>query len=224
MCSLLIPARVLCAASAAHQKLHSVDGFPVRDSDGLVLIGLSVCWGARDAYYMSLQQEQSKGNTHTHLHICTSSHPKSVSSVQSVFTPPSGLSASLAPPPLDDDLPVSERLAQVKTCLNRTSDVHRGGVVVTYDIIQVYKTLVQSCGISLEGNCEDPKVTHQQFTHISTRTCHENGQNLYCFDKNLSENVRNKFPSSTSTIGRLLAVGPWRRGKDSTQHGDRLLS
>ncbi|KAE8300121.1 DNA polymerase theta [Larimichthys crocea] len=116
-------------ASAAHQKLHSVDGFPVRDSDGLVLIGLSVCWGARDAYYMSLQQEQSKG-----------------------------LSASLAPPPLDDDLPVSERLAQVKTCLNRTSDVHRGGVVVTYDIIQVYKTLVQSCGISLEGNCEDPKV------------------------------------------------------------------
>ncbi|TMS23633.1 DNA polymerase theta [Larimichthys crocea] len=48
-------------ASAAHQKLHSVDGFPVRDSDGLVLIGLSVCWGARDAYYMSLQQEQRKG-------------------------------------------------------------------------------------------------------------------------------------------------------------------
>ncbi|KAG8014817.1 DNA polymerase theta [Nibea albiflora] len=116
-------------ASAAHQKLHSVDGVPVRDSDGLVLIGLSVCWGARDAYYMSLQQEQSKG-----------------------------LSASLAPPPLDDDLPVSERLAQVKTCLSRPLDGHRGGVVVTHDIIQVYKRLVQSCGISLEGNCEDPKV------------------------------------------------------------------
>ncbi|XP_059194228.1 DNA polymerase theta [Centropristis striata] len=116
-------------ASAAHQKLHRDDGFPVRDSDGLVLIGLSVCWGARDAYYMSLQKEQSKG-----------------------------LSSSLAPPPLDEDLSVSERLQQVKTCLSRSPAGHRGGVVVTYDIIQAYKTLVLSCGISLEGNCEDPKV------------------------------------------------------------------
>ncbi|KAI3353239.1 hypothetical protein L3Q82_019782, partial [Scortum barcoo] len=116
-------------ASAAHQKLHGVDGFPVRNSDGLVLIGLSVCWGARDAYYMSLQQKQSKG-----------------------------MSSSLAPPPLDDDLPVSERLAQVRTCLSGPSACHRGGVVAAYDIIQVYKTLVLSCGISLEGNCEDPKV------------------------------------------------------------------
>ncbi|XP_045902735.1 DNA polymerase theta isoform X2 [Micropterus dolomieu] len=116
-------------ASAAHQKLQRVDGFPVRDSDGLVLIGLSVCWGARDAYYISLQQEQSRG-----------------------------LSSSLAPPPLDDDLPVSERLRQVKTCLSEPSACHGGGVVVTYDIIEVYKMLVLSCGISLEGNCEDPKV------------------------------------------------------------------
>uniref|UniRef100_A0A3B5B572 DNA polymerase theta n=1 Tax=Stegastes partitus TaxID=144197 RepID=A0A3B5B572_9TELE len=94
---------------------------------GLVLIGLSVCWGARDAYYISLQQEQS-------------------------------LSSSLAPPPLDDDLPVSERLLQVKSCLSRQSAEHEVRVVVTYDIIQVYKTLVLSCGISLEGDCEDPKV------------------------------------------------------------------
>uniref|UniRef100_A0A4W6BJQ6 DNA polymerase theta n=1 Tax=Lates calcarifer TaxID=8187 RepID=A0A4W6BJQ6_LATCA len=112
---------------AARQKLNRTDGFPVRDSDGLVLIGLSVCWGARDSYYISLQQEQS-------------------------------LSSSLAPPPLDDDLPVSERLGQVRSCLSRPSAGLRGGVVVTYDIIQVYKTLVLSCGISLAGNCEDPKV------------------------------------------------------------------
>ncbi|XP_034713616.1 DNA polymerase theta isoform X2 [Etheostoma cragini] len=116
-------------ASATNQELHRANGFPVRDSDGLVLIGLSVCWGARDAYYISLQQEQSKG-----------------------------LSSSLAPPPLDDNLPVSERLRLVKTCLSRPAAGHRGGVVVTYDIIQVYKMLVLSCSISLEGNCEDPKV------------------------------------------------------------------
>uniref|UniRef100_A0A7N5ZTI1 DNA-directed DNA polymerase n=1 Tax=Anabas testudineus TaxID=64144 RepID=A0A7N5ZTI1_ANATE len=116
---------------AAHQNPNRADGFPVRDSDGLVIIGLSVCWGARDAYYISLQKEQNKGN---------------------------GLSSSLAPPPLDDDLPVNERLEQVKTCLSRPSAGHRGGVVITYDIIQVYKRLVLGCGISLEGNCEDPKV------------------------------------------------------------------
>lgn len=48
-------------ASAAHQRLHGVDGIPVRDSDGLVLVGLAVCWGSRDSYYVSLQQEQSAG-------------------------------------------------------------------------------------------------------------------------------------------------------------------
>ncbi|KAM3864859.1 DNA polymerase theta [Diretmus argenteus] len=112
-----------------HQTLHGADGFPVRGSEGQVVIGLSVCWGARDAYYISLQQKQS-----------------------------TGLSSSLAPPPVDAYLPVSERLRQVKACLSRPLVGHAGGVVVTYDIIRVYKTLVLSCGISLEGHCEDPKV------------------------------------------------------------------
>uniref|UniRef100_A0A665WQY9 DNA-directed DNA polymerase n=1 Tax=Echeneis naucrates TaxID=173247 RepID=A0A665WQY9_ECHNA len=112
---------------AAHQKLNQTDGFPVRDSDGLVLIGLSVCWGARDAYYISLQQDQS-------------------------------LSLSLAPPPLDDNLPVSKRLERVQACLSRSLRGPKQGAIVTYDIIQVYKTLVLGCGISLKGSCEDPKV------------------------------------------------------------------
>ncbi|XP_017263452.1 DNA polymerase theta [Kryptolebias marmoratus] len=115
-------------ASAAHQKPNPTDGFPIRDDEGLVLIGLSVCWGSRDAYYICLQQEQSKG-----------------------------LSSSLAPPPLDDELPVSKRLEQVKVCLGEQS-AGRVRVAVTYDIIKVYKALVLSCGISLEGNCEDLKV------------------------------------------------------------------
>ncbi|XP_041839070.1 DNA polymerase theta isoform X2 [Melanotaenia boesemani] len=113
----------------AHQKSNMADGFPVRDDEGLVLIGLSVCWGARDAYYISLQQEQSKG-----------------------------LSASLAPPPLDEDLSVSERLEQVRVCLSGQSAGNEVHVVVAYDIIRMYKTLVRSCNISLERNCEDPKV------------------------------------------------------------------
>lgn len=54
---------------------------------------------------------------------------------------------------------MSERLNQLKACLSRPLAARKGGVIVTYDIIQVYKTLVLSCGISLEGNCEDPKVS-----------------------------------------------------------------
>lgn len=46
----------------------------------------------------------------------------------------------------------------MKTCLSQPLANRKRGVVVTYDIIQVYKVLVLSCGISLEGNCEDPKV------------------------------------------------------------------
>ncbi|XP_054633899.1 DNA polymerase theta isoform X2 [Dunckerocampus dactyliophorus] len=110
-----------------HQKLHGADGFPVRGSDGSVLIGLSICWGARDAYYISFQREQSQG-----------------------------LSLSLAPPALDESLSVGERLEHVKGRLSRPSA--KGSVVVTYDIIQAYKMLVLSCDVSLEENCEDPKV------------------------------------------------------------------
>lgn len=59
----------------------------------------------------------------------------------------------------------------MRACLSRPSAGLRGGVVVTYDIIQVYKTLVLSCGISLAGNCEDPKVRQRNqkctvFIHI----------------------------------------------------------
>lgn len=63
---------VSCLASAGHQRLHRVDGIPVRDSDGLVLVGLAVCWGSRDSYYISLQQEQSIGkDADIHAHSLT---------------------------------------------------------------------------------------------------------------------------------------------------------
>lgn len=139
-----------CAASTANQKLNRPDGFPVRNDEGLVLIGLSVCWGARDAYYISLQEEQSKG-TYTMLANYSFFYIKPI-------IHPSGLSSSLAPPPLDDDLAVTERLEQVKVCLGGQPAGNKVHDVVAYDIIRVYKRLVLSCGISLEGNCEDPMV------------------------------------------------------------------
>uniref|UniRef100_A0A672JB02 DNA polymerase theta n=1 Tax=Salarias fasciatus TaxID=181472 RepID=A0A672JB02_SALFA len=131
------------------QKLNTANGFPVRGREDVVLIGLSVCWGARDAYYVSLQEEQS-------------------------------LSASLAPPPLDVSLPVSERLQQAKACLSRQSGDGAMRVLVAHDIIQVYKTLVLSCGISLDGNCEDPKVASWLLDPGSEERTLPNMVTVYC--------------------------------------------
>lgn len=35
------------------------DGFLLKGYEDLVVIGISVCWGAKDAYFVSLQQELS---------------------------------------------------------------------------------------------------------------------------------------------------------------------
>lgn len=33
------------------------DGFAMKGHKNLVVTGLSICWGGKDAYYISLQQE-----------------------------------------------------------------------------------------------------------------------------------------------------------------------
>ncbi|XP_028750825.1 DNA polymerase theta isoform X1 [Peromyscus leucopus] len=104
------------------------DGFPVHGSDGIVVVGLAVCWGGKDAYYLSLQKERQH----------------------------SEISPSLAPPPLDPTLTVEERMEHLQSCLQNQSGQERA--VVTYDFIQSYKVLLLSCGVSLEPSYEDPKV------------------------------------------------------------------
>ncbi|XP_031219687.1 DNA polymerase theta isoform X2 [Mastomys coucha] len=115
-------------ASLPQEATVEDDGFPVRDSDGAVVVGLAVCWGGKDAYYLSLQKEPRQ----------------------------SEMSPSLAPPPLDARLTVKERMECLQSCLQKKSDRERS--VVTYDFIQTYKVLLLSCGISLEPSYEDPKV------------------------------------------------------------------
>ncbi|XP_064142893.1 DNA polymerase theta isoform X4 [Loxodonta africana] len=104
------------------------DGFPVKDHEDALVVGLAVCWGGSDAYYFSLQKEQNH----------------------------SEISASLAPPSLDPGLTVKDRMWHLQTCLEKNSDKERCAIV--YDFIQSYKILLQSCGISLEQGYEDPKV------------------------------------------------------------------
>uniref|UniRef100_A0A8C5WQF9 DNA polymerase theta n=1 Tax=Laticauda laticaudata TaxID=8630 RepID=A0A8C5WQF9_LATLA len=78
---------------STYQKiLYENDGFPVHACEDLLVVGLAVCWGGKDAYYISLQQ-----NPQNQI-----------------------VSPSLAQPPLDQDLSVAERLQQLKLCLQKS--------------------------------------------------------------------------------------------------------
>ncbi|NXL77581.1 DPOLQ polymerase, partial [Leptocoma aspasia] len=104
------------------------DGFPVQGCENILVVGLAVCWGGKDAYYISLQQIQDQTE----------------------------ISLSLAPPPLDQSLSVTERLNHLQLHLQKKPK--KESSLIMYDFIQHYKTLLMACGISLEGNFEDPKV------------------------------------------------------------------
>ncbi|XP_043076751.1 DNA polymerase theta [Puntigrus tetrazona] len=101
------------------------DGFFLKGYEDLVVVGISVCWGAKDAYFLSLQQELSDTD----------------------------ISASLAPPPLDETLTVEERLKQIQCCMEKESSV-----MVSYDFIHVYKALLLACELALRCTFEDPKI------------------------------------------------------------------
>ncbi|XP_078265179.1 DNA polymerase theta-like [Rhinoraja longicauda] len=105
------------------------DGFDVSSHEDLVVIGLCVSWGGKDAYYISLQEGQQRD-----------------------------LSSSLQPPPLAPDLPVKERLLHVRACLQQCASAQTQRSVIVYDFKQHYKVLLQACNISMEGHYEDPKV------------------------------------------------------------------
>ena len=68
-----------------------------------------------------------------------------------------GISASLAPPPLDENLAVRERLEKLQACLAKPSSGGDGGMIA-YDFIQFYKALLLACGLAIRGTFEDPKV------------------------------------------------------------------
>ncbi|KAL7853880.1 hypothetical protein AOLI_G00207240 [Acnodon oligacanthus] len=105
------------------------DGFVMKGHENLVVIGLAVCWGGKDAYYLSLQEELTD----------------------------TAISASLAPPSLAEDLAVGERLEKIQACLSRSSS-GANRVMAAYDFIQLYKTLLLACGLAIKGSFEDPKV------------------------------------------------------------------
>ncbi|XP_038657843.1 DNA polymerase theta isoform X3 [Scyliorhinus canicula] len=107
------------------------NGFEVSSHKDLVVIGLCVSWGGKDAFYISLQETQEITGDVSH---------------------------SLAPPPLDPELSVKERLLHVRSCLQKDVHTRTQHSIVIYDFKQHYKTLLEACNISMEGIYEDPKV------------------------------------------------------------------
>ncbi|XP_053561115.1 DNA polymerase theta [Bombina bombina] len=106
------------------------DGLPIQGCEDIIVVGLAVCWGGKDAYYLCLQNEQDQ----------------------------SDLSSSLAPPPLDQNLSVKDRLWHLQSVLQQ---IHNPGVhrtTVLYNFIEQYKSLLLACKVSLAGQFEDPKV------------------------------------------------------------------
>ncbi|XP_071995113.1 DNA polymerase theta [Engystomops pustulosus] len=102
------------------------DGLIIPGWDDVLLVGLAVCWGGKDAYYLSLQREQDQ----------------------------SDISSSLAPPPLDQNLTVKERLWYLQSALQKM----RPPEVIMYNFIEQYKALVLGCAASITGHFQDPKV------------------------------------------------------------------
>ncbi|XP_048360083.1 DNA polymerase theta isoform X2 [Sphaerodactylus townsendi] len=98
-------------------------------------------WRTKKRFAISVACERRKG--------CSSLR----SGVGAKFKPE--IHASLAPPPLDPNLPVAERLRQLRRCLQESK---KDFLVAMYDFVQHYKTLLKACSISLAGRFEDPKV------------------------------------------------------------------
>ncbi|XP_069616586.1 DNA polymerase theta [Ranitomeya imitator] len=112
--------------SPRQEQAKEDDGLSIPGWDDMLLVGLAVCWGGKDAYYLSLQRQQDG----------------------------SDMSSSLAPPPLDQNLSVSQRLLSLQSTLQQ---MHRPEVIM-YNFIEQYKVLVMSCGASITGHFQDPKV------------------------------------------------------------------
>ncbi|XP_072178198.1 DNA polymerase theta-like [Diadema setosum] len=109
------------------------DGFPIEDL-GLLVTGIAVCWGGKDAYFISFQER----------------------------IPEADPNDSLAQPTIAPGLPLRERLGQVRHVMEigkigRGARAQRQCKVVFGAKLQ-YKLLSRSCGCLLGGSLEDPKV------------------------------------------------------------------
>lgn len=55
-------------------RIKRKDGFAIKGHENLFVTGLSICWGGKDAYYISLQQELTDTGTKCtfslSMHIC----------------------------------------------------------------------------------------------------------------------------------------------------------
>ena len=112
-----------------HKDMRASNGIIVNGTDYSVM-GLAVCWGEKDAYYVSLENQKMDSG------ICNPDD-------------------SLLPPPIADGLKVSDRLLAVKAVIEENSTEVKK---VAFDVKSHHKVFRQFCRISLEGQLCDPKI------------------------------------------------------------------
>ncbi|CAH1246909.1 POLQ [Branchiostoma lanceolatum] len=109
-----------------------VDGIPL-ESEGVVIVGVAVCWGEKDAYYISLQKHAGEEEDTTD---------------------------EMIPPPLDGCLSVEDRCHSIKSVLEMGAKSRSRTKItkVVFDLKPQYKALAVGCGITMNGDFQDPKV------------------------------------------------------------------
>ncbi|KAL9969374.1 hypothetical protein ACROYT_G021583 [Oculina patagonica] len=100
------------------------------EGEDLVVVGVAVSWGGKDAYYVSLKEL-----------------------AQSAPSQPDDSQAESA---VDSNLTIARRVNALKSVVQSLTE--RGRLMVCFDVKEHFKTFARCTGISLGGPAEDPKV------------------------------------------------------------------
>ncbi|XP_078375483.1 DNA polymerase theta-like isoform X1 [Oculina patagonica] len=115
--------------SNAPASKGTLRGLKVEGED-LVVVGVAVSWGGKDAYFVSLKE-----------------HAQSA---------PSQPDDSQAESAVDSNLTLARRVNALKSVVQSLTE--RGRLMVCFDVKEHFKTFARCTGISLGGPAEDPKV------------------------------------------------------------------
>ncbi|CAE1304794.1 POLQ [Acanthosepion pharaonis] len=103
------------------------DGLKVEE-EGLLVVGIAICWNYRDSYYLSFKETNPADN----------------------------LDDSLAPPTLDPGISIADRLHAVRQTLMSHNDDKR--TIVGFDVKSLYRVLAHICSVAPRCHFEDPKI------------------------------------------------------------------
>ncbi|VDI52041.1 DNA polymerase theta, partial [Mytilus galloprovincialis] len=113
------------------EKIDKNEGFAVDGTD-LIIVGLAVCWGNRDSYYISFKDEDTEK--------CQDD--------------------SLAPAPSDESITTEVKLKVIQSVMEKAMYRGKAKSLMMFDSKSQYTTLVRGCGLIPAGKIQDPKIAY----------------------------------------------------------------